>query len=42
MGAGCHKRSLKEIYKILEEKGENVENLKKDINDLIVKTIITG
>jgi len=30
------------MYKILEEKGENVEKLKSDINDLIVKTIITG
>lgn len=38
----CHKRSLKEIYRILQQKGFETAGLKKDINDLVVKTIITG
>ena len=37
-----HKRSVKRFYQYLEEKGENVENLKTDINKLIIKTLISG
>lgn len=38
----CHKRSLKEIYKILEGQGLSTQELKDNIEGLIVKTIITG
>ena len=41
MGVG-HKRSLSSVYKILERKGEDVNKLKHRINDIIVKTILTG
>ena len=37
-----HKRSLKEVYKIIEEMGLKTEHLVKSIDDLIIKTIIAG
>jgi tubulin polyglutamylase TTLL6/13 len=42
---GCgksHKRSLKEIYKHLEGMGHDSQNLSDKIDDLIIKTVITG
>lgn len=41
MGIG-HKRSLSSVYKLLEKRGEDVKVLKGKINDIIVKTILTG
>lgn len=37
-----HKRSLSYLYEFLEGKGHNVGKLKREINDLIVKTFISG
>ena len=37
-----HKRSLSTIYTILEKMGHNIPKLKLRINDLIIKTFITG
>jgi tubulin polyglutamylase TTLL6/13 len=37
-----HKRSLNEVYKLLESKGHDIDSLKEKIDDLIVKTLITG
>jgi tubulin polyglutamylase TTLL6/13 len=37
-----HKRSLTAIYQILEGMGHNSEELKKKIDDLILKTLIAG
>lgn len=37
-----HKRSLTSIYKKLQEEGYDVEELKRKINDIFIKTIITG
>lgn len=42
-GAGkSHKRSLSQIYKLLKVRGHDVEKLKKTIDDLIIKTMITA
>lgn len=37
-----HKRSLNQIYKHIANKGHDVDALKAKIDDLIVKTLITG
>ena len=37
-----HKRSLQSVLKLLEGEGRDIEKLKQEINELIVKTIITG
>ena len=37
-----HKRSLTSVYRKIAENGHNVEELKQNINDLLIKTIITG
>lgn len=37
-----HKRSLTSIYKKLQEEGHDVDQLKRKINDIFIKTIITG
>lgn len=37
-----HKRTLKAIYEKMAKMGYDVEQLKKDINDVIVKTVISG
>lgn len=37
-----HKRSITSIYKKLAEEGHDVNLLKERINDLLIKTIITG
>lgn len=37
-----HKRSLTSVYAQLAQDGHNVEELKEKINDLFIKTIITG
>jgi tubulin polyglutamylase TTLL6/13 len=37
-----HKRSLTSVYRQIAEDGHDVEELKGRINDLLVKTIITG
>ena len=37
-----HKRSLKEIYNIMDTRGHNVKVIKKSIDDLIIKTLISG
>lgn len=37
-----HKRSLKQIYRHIENQGHDVEDLKTKIDDLIIKTLITG
>lgn len=37
-----HKRSLTSVYKQIEEDGHDVEELKRKINDIFIKTIITG
>ena len=37
-----HKRTLKSTYNHLAKKGYNVEKLKLEINDLIIKTVIAG
>lgn len=41
MGIG-HKRSLEAVFKVMGEKGVNVPELKQKINDIIVKTLISG
>lgn len=41
MGIG-HKRSLEAVFKVMAEKGVNVPELKQKINDIIVKTLISG
>lgn len=41
MGTG-HKRSLTSVYKHIESEGHDVELLKQKINDIFIKTIITG
>ena len=38
----AHKRSLKDIYALLESMGKDVGKLQRDVEDLIIKTIITG
>lgn len=40
--ASGHKRSLKSIYQLLAKKGVDVADLKGKINDLIIKTMISG
>jgi len=37
-----HKRSLSSIYKKLADEGHDVDELKRKINDIFIKTIITG
>ena len=37
-----HKRSLSQIYKILQYRGKDVAALKARIDDLIIKTLITA
>jgi hypothetical protein len=37
-----HKRNLEAVFKIMEEKGVDVKDLWVKIQDLIVKTIISG
>ena len=37
-----HKRSLTSVYRKIEEDGHDVEELKRKINDIFIKTIITG
>jgi hypothetical protein len=37
-----HKRNLEAVFKIMEEKGVDVKDLWGKIQDLIVKTIISG
>jgi tubulin polyglutamylase TTLL6/13 len=37
-----HKRSLTSVMKLLESEGMNIEALQQSINEIIVKTIITG
>jgi hypothetical protein len=41
MGIG-HKRSLEAVYKVMREKGVDVDGLKLKIHDIIVKTLISG
>lgn len=41
MGIG-HKRSLEAVFKVMGERGVNVSELKQKINDIIVKTLISG
>ena len=41
-GEFAHKMSLTETYQILEEMGIDVEQLKKGINEIIIKTQIKG
>lgn len=40
-GESGHKRSLEAVYKQLEKDGINLTNLKQQINDIIVKTLIS-
>lgn len=37
-----HKRSLTSVYRKIEEDGHDVEELKRKINDIFIKTMITG
>jgi tubulin polyglutamylase TTLL6/13 len=37
-----HKRSLNSIYKLLKKEGGDIEELKKEIKDIVIKTIITA
>jgi len=37
-----HKRNLEAVFKIMKEKGTDVETLWEKIKDLIVKTLISG
>jgi tubulin polyglutamylase TTLL6/13 len=37
-----HKRSLTSIYNLIKNKGYNVEEIKKKIDRLIVKTLLVG
>lgn len=41
MGIG-HKRSLTAIFKVLAQRGVNIEELKAKIKDVAIKTLITG
>ena len=38
----CHKRSLKQIYETLSEMGHDTDKIKSNINDIIIKTLISG
>ena len=38
----CHKRSLKQIYETLQKDGHDTNKLKHNINDIIIKTLISG
>lgn len=33
---------MKDIYKIIEDQGKDSAKVKRDVKDLIIKTIITG
>ena len=37
-----HKRTLKNIYDQMEKLGYNTKELKTKINDIVVKTVISG
>lgn len=37
-----HKRSLTAVYDHIKSEGHDVEALKERINDIIIKTLITG
>ena len=37
-----HKRSLSSVYKRIEEDGHDINELKEKINDIFIKTMITG
>ena len=37
-----HKRSLSSVYRRIQEDGHDVGALKQRINDILIKTIITG
>ena len=37
-----HKRSLTSVYKMIEEQGYDVEELKEKINNIFIKTLIVG
>ena len=37
-----HKRTLSSTYEYLEKKGCDVNKLKQEINEIIVKTVIAG
>ena len=37
-----HKRSLTSVFKLMQSRGINVQNIKERINDTIVKTFIVG
>jgi tubulin polyglutamylase TTLL6/13 len=37
-----HKRSLTSVYRLLQARGEDVARLKAEINDIIVKTLLSG
>ena len=37
-----HKRNLEAVFKIMKEKGADTDRLWTDIQDLIVKTLISG
>lgn len=42
-GSGkSHKRSLKDVYDSIAAMGQNIDQLKNSIDDLIIKTIISG
>lgn len=41
MGVG-HKRSVSSVFKLLAERGVNIEELKAKIHDVTIKTIICG
>lgn len=41
-GGKSHKRSLSQIYKLLKARGHDVEKLKGEIDELIIKTMITA
>lgn len=41
MGVG-HKRSLEAVFKLMSEQGVDIVRLKEKINDIIVKTMISG
>lgn len=37
-----HKRSISSVFKLMEERGVDLDELKKKIHQLIVKTLIAG
>lgn len=37
-----HKRSLTSIFNLLKNRGFNVDEIKKKINQIIVKTLLVG